>query len=99
MQAKARLGSVKCQKTLWKLPSRGMMKNRDGLSLLSDRKSTRLNSSHRCISYAVFCLKKAWNNLRTNSDFERILEDLKKGFRNNQKTWKRLLEQVPFYGV
>src|ERR1017187_7211711 len=22
------------------------------------RKSTRLNSSHRCISYAVFCLKK-----------------------------------------
>src|SRR5437879_8689626 len=27
-----------------------------GLTL--DRKSTRLNSSHRCISYAVFCLKK-----------------------------------------
>src|SRR5437763_8296904 len=23
----------------------------------ADRKSTRLNSSHRCISYAVFCLK------------------------------------------
>src|SRR5437764_5368076 len=23
-----------------------------------DRKSTRLNSRHRCISYAVFCLKK-----------------------------------------
>src|SRR5437762_5680469 len=29
----------------------------DHLSL-RDRKSTRLNSSHRCISYAVFCLKK-----------------------------------------
>src|SRR5437763_6428411 len=27
-----------------------------------DRKSTRLNSSHRCISYAVFCLKKKKNN-------------------------------------
>src|SRR5437762_58369 len=27
------------------------------LALLIDRKSTRLNSSHRCISYAVFCLK------------------------------------------
>src|SRR5437763_884380 len=27
-------------------------------SMLRDRKSTRLNSSHRCISYAVFCLKK-----------------------------------------
>src|SRR5437879_13878465 len=29
-----------------------------GTSLYPDRKSTRLNSSHRCISYAVFCLKK-----------------------------------------
>src|SRR5437762_8171598 len=27
----------------------------------ADRKSTRLNSSHRCISYAVFCLKKKIN--------------------------------------
>src|SRR5438094_3783514 len=27
-------------------------------SLSLDRKSTRLNSSHRTISYAVFCLKK-----------------------------------------
>src|SRR3712207_8712195 len=27
-------------------------------SLLEDRKSTRLNSSHANISYAVFCLKK-----------------------------------------
>src|SRR5437763_3480398 len=27
-------------------------------ALPPDRKSTRLNSSHRCISYAVFCLKK-----------------------------------------
>src|SRR5437879_7485781 len=32
----------------------------DGAALAhrADRKSTRLNSSHRCISYAVFCLKK-----------------------------------------
>src|SRR2546426_2248223 len=28
----------------------------------SDRKSTRLNSSHLVISYAVFCLKKKKNN-------------------------------------
>src|SRR5207248_10592506 len=27
-------------------------------ALFADRKSTRLNSSHRTISYAVFCLKK-----------------------------------------
>src|SRR3712207_8995621 len=36
---------------------------RDG-SLL-DRKSTRLNSSHANISYAVFCLKKKKNNKTT----------------------------------
>src|SRR5437879_10913259 len=29
-----------------------------GSGVTQDRKSTRLNSSHRCISYAVFCLKK-----------------------------------------
>src|SRR2546426_7028892 len=29
-----------------------------GDELLADRKSTRLNSSHLVISYAVFCLKK-----------------------------------------
>src|SRR3712207_7821802 len=29
-----------------------------GLALAADRKSTRLNSSHANISYAVFCLKK-----------------------------------------
>src|SRR2546429_3214865 len=31
----------------------------------SDRKSTRLNSSHGYISYAVFCLKKKKNNTKT----------------------------------
>src|SRR2546426_7743732 len=30
-----------------------------------DRKSTRLNSSHLVISYAVFCLKKKKNEART----------------------------------
>src|SRR5260221_10618587 len=30
----------------------------DGLGVAGDRKSTRLNSSHTVISYAVFCLKK-----------------------------------------
>src|SRR5437764_11909086 len=31
-----------------------------------DRKSTRLNSSHRCISYAVFCLKKKKKKKKQN---------------------------------
>src|SRR2546430_9429727 len=33
-----------------------------GGGVSSDRKSTRLNSSHSQISYAVFCLKKKKNN-------------------------------------
>src|SRR2546429_8353585 len=35
--------------------------------LLEDRKSTRLNSSHGYISYAVFCLKKKNENQREPS--------------------------------
>src|SRR3712207_7150957 len=31
-------------------------------AIFQDRKSTRLNSSHANISYAVFCLKKKTNN-------------------------------------
>src|SRR5436190_9278018 len=46
-------------------------KLRDGISRLavwrSDRKSTRLNSSHTVISYAVFCLKKKKYNQRLNA--------------------------------
>src|SRR5436309_12409417 len=34
--------------------------------MLLDRKSTRLNSSHVKISYAVFCLKKKKNKSNTN---------------------------------
>src|SRR3989449_3506697 len=36
----------------------------DALQALGDRKSTRLNSSHGYISYAVFCLKKKKNKPR-----------------------------------
>src|SRR2546422_2040363 len=35
---------------------------REHQALKPDRKSTRLNSSHGYISYAVFCLKKKKNN-------------------------------------
>src|SRR5688572_32596315 len=42
------------------IPARRREVRLDGLRqlLLRDRKSTRLNSSHSQISYAVFCLKK-----------------------------------------
>src|SRR3712207_7641516 len=38
-----------------------------------DRKSTRLNSSHANISYAVFCLKKKKNECTTNHENRIIL--------------------------
>src|SRR3954449_11079623 len=37
----------------------------------SDRKSTRLNSSHTLISYAVFCLKKKKTNKKEEEAYER----------------------------
>src|SRR5437762_4771014 len=45
-------GLVRTEDILGTLPQIGAEQN----SGTSDRKSTRLNSSHRCISYAVFCL-------------------------------------------
>jgi eukaryotic-like serine/threonine-protein kinase len=46
-------------------------------------------------NYPWFSKNPWWNSLHSHSDFERILEDLKKSFRRNQKNWKRLLENVP----
>src|SRR2546430_3463342 len=37
---------------------------REGRHAVPDRKSTRLNSSHSQISYAVFCLKKKMRHLK-----------------------------------
>src|SRR5207245_4912671 len=39
----------------------------DAWVMTKDRKSTRLNSSHGSISYAVFCLKKKKKKRRDNS--------------------------------
>src|SRR5438034_8544855 len=39
-----------------------------GKSRSVDRKSTRLNSSHTVISYAVFCLKKKKNETRVSDE-------------------------------
>ena len=45
-------------------------------------------------NYPWFSKNPSWRNLVGHSDFERILEDLKKSYRRNQKNWKRLLAQV-----
>jgi eukaryotic-like serine/threonine-protein kinase len=46
-------------------------------------------------NYPWFSKNPAWNRLHGHVDFERILDDLKKSHRVNQKTWRRLLERVP----
>jgi serine/threonine-protein kinase len=46
-------------------------------------------------NYPWFAKNPAWNRLRGHTDFERILEDLKKTFSRNGKNWKRLLDRVP----
>src|SRR2546422_1077515 len=45
--------------------------NHHGIDVLQDRKSTRLNSSHGYISYAVFCLKKKKQNRSSQEDGRR----------------------------
>src|SRR5436189_3559908 len=40
-----------------------------------DRKSTRLNSSHRCISYAVFCLKKKNKKHKNHNKLDKSKKD------------------------
>jgi len=42
-------------------------------------------------NYPWFSKNPAWRSLSENADFQRILEDLKKTYRKNQKNWKRLL--------
>src|SRR5258708_18553503 len=49
------LGAKAAQKLFGEIPPDG-----------EDRKSTRLNSSHQIISYAVFCLKKKKKNVINN---------------------------------
>src|SRR5438034_7347430 len=45
-----------------------------------DRKSTRLNSSHTVISYAVFCLKKKKHVESARSEFVLSADGIKKAF-------------------
>src|SRR5258708_24917743 len=51
--------------------------------LLGDRKSTRLNSSHQIISYAVFCLKKkkkqtssTWESTSTKITYKKPIDSV-----------------------
>src|SRR5437763_12096954 len=66
MLAPRAVGVVRGAELVVVVPERA---DRHGANLVrSDRKSTRLNSSHRCISYAVFCLKKKKKNTNRNQN-------------------------------
>src|SRR5256885_10734576 len=54
-----------------KTARRDHRENRRKVSGSVDRKSTRLNSSHLVISYAVFCLKKKKHCTRTDMSMDR----------------------------
>src|SRR2546430_8821922 len=59
----AKLRSVELVGDELAVPGQQRIRFRDSRQFFQDRKSTRLNSSHSQISYAVFCLKK--KNKRT----------------------------------
>src|SRR2546422_3255629 len=69
-------------------PARGCRGRANGVATcvgeggLRDRKSTRLNSSHGYISYAVFCLKKKKKKHLQHCWRQQILDDCACGFRH-----------------
>src|SRR2546426_2670834 len=68
----------KCPPTLWTPPNaakclwHALPRAQNLEQAQRDRKSTRLNSSHLVISYAVFCLKK---KKRNKERFRRLIDD------------------------
>src|SRR2546427_4460989 len=58
MNADFRVSETDVSSSVWMNPPVGGMSSTTSRSPSRDRKSTRLNSSHSQISYAVFCLKK-----------------------------------------
>src|SRR5438034_4266213 len=55
-----------------------------------DRKSTRLNSSHTVISYAVFCLKKKKNKIKDRVRKVRQMERQKPAHRHHENVDSQL---------
>src|SRR6266481_7601254 len=53
--------------------------------LILDRKSTRLNSSHSYISYAVFCLKKKKKKKKRRKEKKKKKKEMKKEKKKREK--------------
>src|SRR6476660_9052118 len=62
----------------------------------SDRKSTRLNSSHQIISYAVFCLKKKKNN---SADFTKETNENDKRIATADKILLKWRDVIDLYDI
>src|SRR5438094_7700582 len=58
-----------------------------------DRKSTRLNSSHRTISYAVFCLKKKNKKEQRQPDYKANIAMEAQNRANKSRAERRRLSQ------
>src|SRR3712207_6902582 len=68
---------------------------RSSVIVTSDRKSTRLNSSHANISYAVFCLKQT--NIHLTNFFHHMLSFYKTHVRTVTPSFRRLPQpHIPF---
>src|SRR6202011_49336 len=71
----------------WSVPSASS-------SLALDRKSTRLNSSHRCMSYAVFCLNvTATETSGGNYNFFGVRDSIERRQSNIQVRWNERRRQ------
>src|SRR5256885_10914890 len=64
-------------------------------NLNSDRKSTRLNSSHLVISYAVFCLKKKKKPHDESSSFAQVPNLTRGHLRAATKSWATRRASTP----
>src|SRR5260221_9253697 len=62
-----KLSSAPCAQPPCGGPAPDLNRRKEPLEAFPDRKSTRLNSSHTVISYAVFCLKKKKKNYEDHS--------------------------------
>src|SRR5258707_1618498 len=87
--------------------SRGAIRQPVGLekppAAMRDRKSTRLNSSHANISYAVFCLKKKKRNSGTDTSLvDSLFSDIKISWphrRNDKQSANSTLQKTCVDGL
>src|SRR5205085_711323 len=70
--------------------------NMDEFAFGSDRKSTRLNSSHSQISYAVFCLKKKKKKKKKKTQYTYNIKTRKDTINNNRSIYL-ILTLIHFY--